>query len=103
MKFATNLLLARAALVLLAFPMKVFAYTECPPMQITKAYKDVGGFFFIATGGYLNGYIDAADKGAFSIVFAAYLSGKPAIIRYARDGVQCGGATWDERISAVGM
>jgi len=80
-----------------------FAYTECPPIVLTKIWSDVNGSFFIATGGYLNGYISATAKPSIAIAIAAYTAGRPAIVRYGRDGVVCGSAAWDEQITSIGM
>lgn len=79
------------------------AYTECPPVLLTKIWNDVDGNFFVATGGYLNGMISSTAKPAIAVAVAAYTAGKPVIIRYARDGVVCGSAVWSEPISAIGI
>lgn len=92
---------AAAAAALLSCSM-ASAYTECPPIMLTKVWSDVDGNFFIATGGYLNGYISPTAKPSIAVAVAAYSSGRPVIVRYARDGIACGGAAWDERISAIG-
>jgi hypothetical protein len=79
------------------------AYTDCQNTEITRIYKDVTGNFFIATGGYLNGYIDPSDKAAIAMVVTAYTSGRRMLIRYSRDGITCGAAAWNEIISGVGL
>jgi hypothetical protein len=79
------------------------AYTECPPIVMTKIWSDVDGNFFVATGGYLNGYISGTAKPSIAVAIAAYTSGRPAIIRYGRDGVVCGSAAWNEQITSIGM
>lgn len=79
------------------------AYTDCPNIEITRIYKDVTGNFFIATGGYLNGYIDPSDKAAIAMAIAAYTGGRRMLIRYSRDGVTCGAAAWNEPIGGVGL
>lgn len=79
------------------------AYTECPAMMLTKVWDDVDGNFFVATGGYLNGYISPTAKPAMAVAITAYTAGKPVIIRYGRDGVVCGSAAWNEQITAIGM
>lgn len=83
--------MAAAAAVLLSCDM-VYAYTECPPIVLTKVWSDVDGNFFTPTA-----------KPSIAVAIAAYTAGRPVIVRYARDGVACGGATWDERISAIGF
>lgn len=80
-----------------------FAYAECPPIILTKIWNDVDGNFFVATGGYLNGYITPTAKPSIAIAIAAYSAGRPVIFRYGRDGVVCGNAVWDEKITAIGM
>lgn len=94
--------IAAATAVLLLCKM-AFAYTECPPVVLTKVWSDVDGNFFIATGGYLNGYISPTAKPSIAVAITAYTAGRPVIVRYARDGVSCGAAVWDERISAIGF
>lgn len=97
------LLRVAAATAALIFCNMASAYTECPPIVLTKVWSDVDGNFFIATGGYLNGYISPTAKPSIAVAIAAYSAGRPVIVRYARDGVACGGAAWDERISAIGF
>ena len=92
-----------AAVLFLVFSDAALAYTECPSIMLTKIWTDVDGAFFVATGGYLNGYISATSKHSVGIAINAYNIGRPVIIRYARDGVVCGSAVWDEQISGIGM
>lgn len=80
-----------------------YAYTDCGNIEITRIYKDVTGNFFIATGGYLNGFVDPSDKGAIAMVISAYTTGRRMLIRYSRDGVLCGAAAWNEPINGVGL
>lgn len=80
-----------------------FAYTECAPIYMTKIWSDVDGNFYIATGGYLNGYISSTAKPSIAVAITAYTTGRPVIIRYGRDGVVCGSAAWNEQITSIGM
>lgn len=80
-------------------------YTECQ-LTLTKVFTDNGGNFFIATGGYLNGYIPPGGPNyspSVAAAMAARASDRPAIVRYTNDGVVCGGAAWNERIEGIGF
>lgn len=82
------------------------AYTECPPMTITKVWADVGGNFYIATGGYLNGMIlpnTINYSQVTAIALTARTTGQKAMIRYVRDDVTCGSAAWNEAIYSIAM
>ncbi len=85
------------------------AYTECPPVKLTKVWSDVDGNFFIAiNGGYLNGSIlatvnPALSKPAIAVAIAAYTANRKVIVRYGRDGVDCQAPVWNEVIAAIGM
>ncbi len=79
------------------------AYTECPPIMLSKIHSDADGNFFVATGGYLNGHLSPTAKPTMAIAIAAYTTGRPAVIRYGRDGVVCGSAAWNEQIISVAM
>ena len=100
---------AAAALFVALFPFPASAYTECPPVRLTKVWSDVDGNLFIAvSGGYLNGAILATtnpttSKPAIAVAIAAYAANRKVIVRYSRDGMNCDAAAWDEKIGAIGM
>lgn len=93
------------ALCLLLISQLAHGFTECQ-VTLTRVFTDGGGNFFIATGGYLNGYIPPGAPGFSSSVaaaMAARASDRPAIVRYQNDGVTCGSAAWNEVISGIGF
>jgi hypothetical protein len=80
-------------------------YTECQ-VTLTKVFTDNAGNFFIATGGYLNGYVPAGGPNyspSIAAAIAARASDRPAIVRYQNDGIVCGGAAWNEKIDGIGF
>ncbi|WP_431287705.1 hypothetical protein [Roseateles chitinivorans] len=96
-----------AALVVL-LPLTTHAYTECPPIKLTKVWSDVNGNFFIGTVSNLNGTIDAVTnpplaKPAIAVAIAAYTANRKVMIRYARDNVDCAAPAWSELIASIGM
>ncbi|MDH0868222.1 hypothetical protein [Mitsuaria sp. GD03876] len=101
-------LIAGVALAAL-LPLSSHAYTECPPVKLTKVWSDVDGNFFIAiNNGYLNGSIratvnPATSKPAIAIAITAYTANRKVIVRYSRDGVNCDAPVWDEVIGSIGM
>jgi hypothetical protein len=82
------------------------AYTQCTGLALTGVFTDNGGNLFVSTGGYQNGYVPPTMPGyktAVAIALAAMTSGALVTIRYARDGVVCGAAAWNEEIAGIGM
>jgi len=94
------------AITITLLSSRAFGYTECPGLTLTKTHLDVDGHFFVATGGYLNGMIPHTSVNfsqSIAIAMTARASGKPALIRYANDGVICGNAAWNEQIISLGL
>nr|WP_297525508.1 hypothetical protein [uncultured Roseateles sp.] len=97
------------ALLAALLPLSSHAYTECPPVKLTKVWSDVDGNFFIAiNNAYLSGSIRATvnptlSKPAIAVAIAAYTANRKVIVRYSRDGVNCDAPVWDEQIGSIGM
>lgn len=94
-----------AALCFLMVSPLAYGYTECQ-VTLTKVFTDDGGNFYVATGGYLNGYIPPGGQNyapSVAAAMAARASDRPVIIRYQNDGVVCGSAAWNEVISGLGF
>lgn len=96
------------ALLAALLPLQSHAYTECPPVKLTKVWSDVNGNFFIGTVSDLNGTIDAVTnpplaKPAIAVAIAAYTANRKVVIRCARDNVNCAAPSWSELIGSIGM
>lgn len=93
-------------IVIVLFSGKVFAYTECPGLSLTRTHLDVDGNFFIATGAYLNGMIPNTSTNfsqSIAIALTGRTTGQLLTIRYSNDGVVCGSAAWNEIIIGIGL